>query len=185
MRVIAVAVVLLLWPNDRLARAEDAPLQTNARVRVTELAGRRLVGRLVAAGDTSVTVALRDKTVVVPHEALTKLEVSRRPSRKAWGAGIGLLVGAASGALIGYAEGRKGYAPPSCVPLLPCDDVGQDYDHRADDAISYALVFGALGAGIGGAAAPGDRWETVGVGRIGVRVLPARHGAGLTLALSF
>jgi len=191
MRVIAVAVVLLMLPNDRgaggvgVAWAEDAALETNARIRVTELAGRRLVGRLAAASDTSLTVALRDKTVVVPREALTKLEVCRRPSRKTRGAGIGLLVGAASGALLGYSEGRRGYALPLCSFLPPCDSVGHEFDHRAEDAVSYGLVLGALGAGIGAAVAPGDWWETVGVGGIGVRVSPAPRGAGLTLALSF
>lgn len=191
MRMIAVAVALLMLPNDwaaggtGLAWAEDAALEPNARVRVTELAGRRLVGRLVDANEGSLTVAVPNKTVVVPRQALAKLEVSRRPSRKGRGAMIGLLVGAASGAIVGYTSESEGYTQPFCSFLPPCESGGEHFDHRPSGAIAYGALFGALGAGIGAAAAPGERWETVGAGRLRAQVSPARGGAGLTLALSF
>ena len=155
------------------------------RVTAPAFVDRRLVGRLVAANDGSLTVALDNKTVVVPRQALTRLEVSRRPGRKARGAGIGFLVGAASGALLGYSEGRRGYALPVCSFLPPCDSFGHEYDYRANDAISYGLLLGALGAGFGAAVAPGERWEAVGTDRVRVHVSPARRGAGLMVALSF
>jgi len=47
------------------------------------------------------------------------------------------------------------------------------------------LLGAALGTTAGAASAPGERWETVGAGRVRATVSPARRGAGLTLALSF
>ncbi len=185
MRVIAIAVMLLMVPNDRMgsAWAGDAALEPGGRVRVTTLAGQRVVGRLVAASDTALTVALFDKTLNFPRETLTEVQVSRRPGRKRRGAAIGFLVGAASGALLGHAEDRRGYVPS--YGLLGSYEPGHEYDHRTADAVSYGLLLGAVVGGLGAAAAPGEQWETVGMGRLQARIQPAPRGAGLTLALSF
>jgi hypothetical protein len=45
-------------------------------------------------------------------------------------------------------------------------------------------IFGLLGAGIGAAVAPGEKWETVSFDRSHVSVAPA-GGPGVRLAFSF
>ena len=186
MRVILAVVALLLSPNDRaasgmggLAWAEDAALVTNARVRVTApaIADRRLVGRLVAANESSLTLAVGRKTVIVPRQALTRLEVSRRPSRKGGWAGIGLVVGGASGAILGYGAVARG---PAVLCSLPCHR-----DAPENFLVGGALLGAALGTALGAASAPGERWETVGTGRVHARITPVRRGAGVMVTLSF
>ncbi len=98
--------------------------------------------------------------LLVPVASINRLEGSRgRKSNWAEGAGIGLLVGAATGAIIGLASDTDsgGFAP--CCTAETLAAVG-------------ALVFGGVGGVIGliiGASTTTERWVEVPLDRLRVR----------------
>jgi len=130
--------------------------------------GRALTGTLLAMDRESLTVKLGGggEPVTVMRAAITRLEI-RQPGRsRGAGAGVGLLVGGAAGALLGLAGGDD---DPGIVSFSAGDK---------------AAIFGVLGAGVGAlvgfAAGGGGSW--VGVDpAAGVRVSvgPAR-GDGIS-----
>jgi hypothetical protein len=92
------------------------PLVLGKRLRVT--GDHRLVGRLVAQDDQSLTLQVReDKApVVVPRTTVTRVEESLRPGRKGRGALIGAAVGAGAAAVLGVTTGvRTAPAASGCA----------------------------------------------------------------------
>lgn len=169
--------------------ADDPPPVTAApRVRVTALAvsGKRLVGTLLAMDETTLTIASqKGKGVVeVPRSAVTRLEVSRRPSRKDKGAGIGALVGLGAAVAIGLATGED------CGSLPPGGGLVERLNRnlcfsKGETAAILSLLTVPAGALIGLGAAPGERWVRTTPDRLGVRVGPVRGGVGAALSLRF
>ncbi len=111
--------------------------------------------------------------MVVPVASITRLEVRRgRKSNWAEGAGIGLLVGAATGAIIVVASGDCGGG------FGPCPTAGQG-----------AVFLGGLGGVIGliiGASTTTERWVEVPLDRLRVSFAPQRDGRfALGLSMRF
>jgi hypothetical protein len=193
-----------------LATAPAAPgteaIDPGTRVRLTFegdadplLPGRsrartRRVGRVIAVGDRTVTVAFdgHSRPVEFDQASIAGLERSLggRPRGKgiARGAGIGLLAGVAGGVLIGLASGD--------------DQCNRDMDvfnfcnlafSAGEKAAIYGIALGAVGT-IGGvvvgASRSSERWER-GVTmfanpRVGVHLVPAGlRGAGMAVSLRF
>jgi hypothetical protein len=159
------------------AFAQDPEVGT--RLRVTRANGKSITGQLAALDEQNFT--LRDasgdsKQVVVSREDIQRIEISRAPSRKGHGAIIGLLSGAVSGALLGLGAGQDHCSNAEFVCF------GID---RGTAAAGFGVLLGALGAGIGAAAAPGEKWETVGSAHVNVSVLPVHRGARIAVAVRF
>lgn len=130
------------------------PVDSLARVRVTQEADGRLLGTFVAADARTLVVQSGTARREVPLEEVRRLEVSRGErsvESGAWrGAKRGFLGGLIVGALLGVAA----------MSTVEGDDyVGEE----------VALIgFTILGTGVGtvagtvlGAASPGERWERV------------------------
>jgi hypothetical protein len=86
------------------------------------------------------------------------------------GMGIGFLVGAGSGVLLGLASGDYAYATTGQL------------------AVTGGLVFGVLGAAIGAmvGSVPTDSWVDVPARRVNVGLFPTRSGgAGMAVTVSF
>lgn len=153
-------------------------LSVGTRLRVTRANGESIAGQLAALDEGYFTLEQRDasgkvKQVVVSREKVERIEISRAPSRKWRGAGIGFLVGAASGAAVGYAAGSDcGNGQFLCFSRGPLAGV-------------LGVFFGGLGAGIGAVAAHGEKWETIGPAHLSVSVIPVRRGAGIGVAARF
>ena len=90
------------------------------RVRVTAptVSGKRLVGTLLRMDEETLTLgAQKGKGVIeVPRSAITRMEVSRRASRKGKGARIGALVGLGAAVAIGFAAGDDCGSLPEPAP---------------------------------------------------------------------
>lgn len=169
---VAAAAVLLSAVH---AVAEAAP---SSRVRVRAAGGRPIVGTLKAMNETALTVKPDGSTglVTVDRARISRIEVSRGRSRRSTGAANGLVAGVLVGAVLGL--------------LAPDDYCGaclRSYTFRPTPRGKLVLVgagfFGLLGAGIGAAAPPGERWEAVSFDRLHVSVAPAR-GQGVRMAVS-
>ncbi|MEJ7813164.1 MAG: hypothetical protein WKG32_22330 [Gemmatimonadaceae bacterium] len=150
------AALLLAGATGLAAQARTLPsLEPGARVRVTapSLSRGLRVGTVAGVrGDSlDLKVAGRDTTVTVSASELTRLEVSRgqrRQGRK--GMGMGLLIGAAGGAVLGYASGD--------------DESGFIAFSAGEKAVLSGVVFGVLGTVIGGLAglsSQTDRWVSL------------------------
>ena len=175
-RIIA-ALALLASPllAGNVLADELPPLALGKRLRVTT--DHRLVGRLVAQDDQSLTLQVREDRapVVVPRTRVTRVEESLRPGRKGHGALMGAAVGAGAAAILGVAAG---------------EDCSRDKwlcFSRGEVALGSAILFAPLGALIGGLAAPGERWGLVSPGhRVGVSLVPIRgRGIGASISVNF
>jgi hypothetical protein len=168
---------------------EPLPSASGARIRVTApgVSGRRLVGTLVGMDETSLTLRA-DKgkgTLAVPRNSITRLEVSRHPSRRGKGAGIGALVGIGAAVVLGVAAGDDCSFPPARSEEL---DLVERLDRnlcfgKGETALAAAIVTVPLGTLLGYAAAPGERWVATSPDRLRVAVAPAR-GGGVRASLS-
>jgi hypothetical protein len=168
------------------AGADDAPPVTaSPRVRVTAPAfsGKRLVGTLLAMDETTLTIASqKGKGVVeVPRSAVTRIEVSRRASRKGKGASIGALVGLGAAVAIGLAS-------DGCPPRAPNDHslagaLSRICFGRTVTSVGAGILTVPLGALIGLGVAGGEKWAPTTPDRLSLSVKPTRTG-GLGAALS-
>jgi hypothetical protein len=153
-------------------------LSVGARLRVTRANGQSITGQLAALDERNFTLEQRDGSgratqVVVSRENAQRIQISRAPSRKGRGAGIGFLIGAAFGAAAGYAAGSD------------CSNREILCISRGAGAGVLGVFFGGLGAGIGAVAAHGEKWETVGPAHVSVSVIPVRRGAGIAVVARF
>jgi hypothetical protein len=172
---IAALALLLLSHAQRAALADELPpLAVGTRLRVTT--DHRLVGRLVAQDERSLTLQIQENKapVVVPRTAISRVEESLRPGRKGRGALIGAALGAGAAAVLGVAAG---------------DDCSGDellcYSHGEVALVSAALLV-PLGTLIGALASPGERWRPVSSGhRVGVSLAPVRGGIRASISVAF
>ena len=172
------------------ASAGDAPPVTaSPRVRVTAptISGKRLVGTLLAMDEKTLTIAPgKGKGVLeVPRAAVTRIEVSRRPSRRGKGASIGFLAGLGAAVAIGIAAGDDCGSLPG--PKEADDFVARLNRNLCMDTTETALLASILtipaSTLIGMAAAGGERWGRTTPERLSLAVKPTRTG-GLGAALS-
>ena len=172
---------------------EPATPAVGIRVRVTApaVSGERLVGTLVRMDETTLTLrAGKGKgTLEVPRAAIIRLEVSRSRSRKGEGAGIGMLVGI--GAAVAVGLGAGGGCESVAVPDPWLFGLSERLDRnlcvgKGEAALLTSLVTIPVGALIGYAAAPGERWVATTPDRLRLAVAPVRGGGvGATLSVRF
>lgn len=161
--------------------ADDAPpLILGSRIRVT--ADRRIVGKLLARDDQTLTLDLGDAKdpVEVPRAAIIRVEQSVRPSRR----GQEALGGAAAGAFAGLALGalRGSSARASLLGYPP----GEHREWSGPSPLAFFLVYGLVlvpAGAIVGALSGGERWKKVPLDRIKVGLAPTR-GRGIAGGVS-
>lgn len=171
MRAARVLLLLLLAPLCDVLAQEPPPLEPNTRVRITArwLQWHQQVATFHGLrGDTLVLAT--DSTVLCPLTAVERLEVSAGRKSHLWvGAGIGLLAGAALGAIT--------------WPSAGCDWVSEG-QCRLYGALGLGAV-GAVAGGVTGLLIKSDRWEEVPLDRLRVSVRPVRDGVGLGANIAF
>ena len=156
--------------------AQSVPVQTGDRVKLQSgsLAGRFTVVD-VAAADTLVLRRDADqrefRVAAEAIEQIARQEKRTRGQGLLRGGGIGLLVGAVGGAVLGFADGDDRCDPNSwCFLSFSAED----------KALMGAIALGGGGALIGGTVgliAPGQRW--VGLPVPGVGFSRSRSGRAL------
>jgi hypothetical protein len=155
------------------AVAEEAPtLAPGARVRVTVTTQeKRVVGQLVSLDEKSLSVRLKDEDAprVYPRTEIESLDISAGRGSRGRGALYGALIGALGGAV-----------------ALAADNSDDSLFTDGEAAAIGALFFAPIGAVVGLAVPPRERWKDVpleGV-RLTVRPVPGR-GAGVFVTVSF
>ena len=136
--------------------------------------GRWLIGRIVAANDQHVTLEASGGTgrVVVRREDITFVALSEGRRSRGKGALIGAGVGAGVGALVGLASGDD---PPGFLAFS-----------AEAKATLAAIVLAPIGALIGLAIPPTERWNEVTTDRIRLSLAPVRGSvAAVSLKLGF
>lgn len=172
-RIAYLAAALVLTAFADLLAQEEPPVAPGDHVRVTapDVFRGRLVGSVVTLGaDTCVLeVEGRAEQLALPLTSLTRLEVSRgQSSMWAQGMGIGFLLGATLGAVVGLTAAESW-------------DVGGEAA-----AAALAGLIGVPGAFVGlavGASTKKERWESVPLDRLRVSMVPRRDG-GLAIRVS-
>ena len=151
---------------------ETAPLDAGSRVRV-RVSGEQqpLVGRLFAVNTDSLTLQIEKEKAprVLPRAQITALAVSAGRRSRGRGALLGGCVGVVVGAVVGYAGGDD-------------PNVNEGGLTASENAVEGAGIFGAIGALIGLAVPPGERWREVPLDRVRVSLLPVR-GRGIRVSV--
>jgi hypothetical protein len=163
--------MVFLGPGGAWAETNVLPVEPGSQVRVSApgLSKLPIEGSLAEVKDDSLTIVRGDQQVRVPREAIAEVEV-RVPGHKTRAAWIGFAAGAVVGGVAGYGAGQT-CTPGAwfCIPRSSTTPVG-------------AVLFGALGAGVG-ALAGHDRWERVSHADVHVGLSPV-PGRGVGLAFS-
>ena len=158
MNMFAPVVLLVVFASTASAQQpRDLPpeVQPGVRVRVVSPAAGTVTGRVTAVQGDEFLVA-RDRladTVRLSANQLASLDLSVGRHKRRWrGAGLGLLGGAALGAVIGAAT----YQKPDCSGEAYFCDLGRGFD-----ASFGAVVFGGVGAVTGALVGAGsaDDWK--------------------------
>jgi len=155
----------------------DEPPQLPLGTRLRVINNRSVVGRLVAQDEQSLTLQPgggRDP-VVVPRNAIIRVQKSVAPSQRGAGAIGGLVLGALSATVFGLAVGED------CSDRHSVDTLCFG---RGGVMLASAAILVPLGLVIGVAAAPGERWEEIPVHRFAVNVMP-RRGRGIAASVTF
>ena len=168
------------------AHGGSVDLAPGSRVRVTAPATGRVVGTLLSATDDSVRVELTSgSSLTLPTTSLSGLELSAGVRRRGWrGAGIGLLVGAGVGGVIGLATYRSAECYDNVVEGFFCDLVNRT--SRSVTVVSDAAMGGTAGAIVGALIGQVGResWVRVPLLRERTRVgVVGRSGFGVTIAM--
>jgi hypothetical protein len=158
---VGVLALVALLPGTGGQAQSLTSVEPGARVRVAAeaVAAEPLVGTFVRLDGNALALRLpdREELTVVPREAITKLEVSHGRRSRGRGALIGALAGFAVGAI--------------AVAATPGDD-------EMFTAAEATAMVGAMGAGLGAliglAIPPGEKWESVPTAQISV--VPSRRG---------
>jgi hypothetical protein len=173
-------VLALLGVGQSVAAEDERPPEAKPRVRVRAPAFERktVVGSLIAIDDSSLTVedAKTTRQLVIPLDEVTRIELSRRRSRRGHTAGIGALVGLGVGAALGYSGGDADCSKVwICVPREWTAIVG---------GFGGSLAGGLVGALVG----RGEKWEAADPTKLQAVVAPLvvrGGGFGVSLSLRF
>jgi hypothetical protein len=159
------------------------------RVRVTapSVSGKRLIGVLAGLDETTLTLQREgDKgPLQMPRASVTKIEVSRRRSRAA-GAGVGMLLGVGTAAVVGLVSGDDCGRSPGGGPGGVWRRRGGGGLYCLDDtaiAVLSGIVIVPVATLLGLVATPGEKWEVATVDRLRLAVAPTR-GGGVRAALA-
>jgi len=174
-RLLATLVGSLLLGTGRPATAEEPSAPENPRVRVTLLSSERLVGTLLGQDDD--TLILRTPQAPaglrLTRESIANLEVSHRRGNRGKALGRGLLIGMATGGVLGYLLGED------------CSAQAWLCFSRGDVAAGGAVLGASLGAILGLGFSHGEAWQPAAPGRFGLAVTPLRKGAVVRVAVRF
>ena len=165
--------------------ARGKALSDDKRTRTFEVNGRPVrvakpittLEGIVEAVDETTLVLRGSPPIAIPRQAITRLDLRKRGSRK----GAGIFLGALAGGAIGYGIGAA-TSGPGCqggetgfAHLCTLDDVGKPVD---------AFLGAAGGAILGLIFAPGARWErNLPLDHVQVSLGPTR-GRGIRLSVS-
>ena len=173
------AALLVLAPVELAAQRRPLHIGPGDRVRLwaPRLGIEGSVGTVLALRPDTIVVD-RGETLVLSISTLTRLEVSRGQKSGAGTGGIvGLVTGAAFGAMIGIAS-----ADTDCDWLFSHEcDINKELESAALATVGGAIV----GYGVGvllGSIVKVDRWEEVPLSRLRVRLAPGR-GGGFSVGL--
>ena len=154
-------------------------------------ANQRVVGRLAEVRVETIVVKRpqgdRTETLEIRKLDIHQLEVSRGPGRRGRGARIGALVGVGAAIAIGVAAGEECQSVPGPATWGNFTEKLNSnlcMGHGATGALSAILTV-PLGALVGYAVAPGEKWRSAGVPELSVQPSVSRGGAGVQLALRF
>jgi hypothetical protein len=178
MRVRNRPLFVLLAAAMLLSAVHAAAAEPGRRIRVAVPGQRSIIGTLQAMDATALTVKPDGSTglVTLDRARISRLEVSQRSGRPSSGAAGGFVAGGLLGAMLGLVVPhdicRGCLRPPNYQP-----------PGRASLVLVTSAIFGVLGAAIGAAVRPGEKWEVVSFDRLHVSVAPAR-GRGVRMAVS-
>jgi hypothetical protein len=190
---IGLMAVVLGWAilaAGRSASAEEtAPTTGRPRVRVTTAKGRFVGSLMTVRGDTLVLErAGRADALEIHRPEILALEMSERPSRRRKGAAIGALVGIGAAVALGALGGDTCTAssgPADWGNLAERLNSNLCFGHTETAFLSGILTV-PLGALLGVAIAPGEKWRPAGVDEISMGATASRAGGlGLQVTLRF
>jgi hypothetical protein len=184
--------------------AARAQVEPGTRVRVTApgFAKRPVVGVLSGFDEGDIRIQTppcspraraqglcrESRELIIPRDSVTRLQVSHGRSGRSHRASLGAVTGLALGAIVGVAAGED------CSSLPPGGGGLPDFSatlrrnlciSRTEAGVLLGLSGAVLGALVGAAIAPAERWGEVGLGGADVGVAPLLKRDGLGLALSF
>jgi hypothetical protein len=169
--------------------SDGGQLNPGSRIRVRRSDGRRLTGTLVSLRGGMLTLENRVavgrvkklERFAIPVAGLRSLEISHARSRKGRNAGIGFLSGAVIGGGVGYAVGTN--QEPFCF-LDRCAQFGPT---PTEGLLFLGALGGLIGAGLGAATAPGERWASIDIGSLKLAASPAfgRGQVGARVTIGF
>jgi len=150
--IIATALAASTPPRAIAQTARDGAslvVAPGARVRVTTPATGRIVGTLVSATTDSLHIEVANgSSIAYPTVGISQIELSTGVQRRGWkGAGIGLLVGAGVGGVIGLATYRRTECGEPVLEQLVCSFV--DRTSREVTVIADGAMVGTVGAIVG------------------------------------
>jgi hypothetical protein len=140
--------------SGRIVEKDDDLLTVVSKEGATPLTftrrGRSVTGMLLTATDETILLQQSGdgKAIRIPRAAVVKLEVSRAPGRRKYGAGIGAATGLAAAFVL--------------AAIVASSDDGGYFDFGFGVyAIAGSIFFVPIGAAVGAIVAPGERWEDV------------------------
>ena len=123
--------------------------------------------------------------MIVERSAVSSLERSVAKSRKGHGAVLGLLIGGVTGAAVGLAVGDNSQGSQFCT-FGGCATMGPFAPSKPESALLLGALFGLVGAGVGAAVSPGERWQRVPEQGLRFSLVPAPGGGiGARVSWSF
>jgi hypothetical protein len=177
-----------------VALALSAPVcaaeEPRSRIRVTTAKGRTVGELAEVRGETLVLKRPHGdqvERVEVRKAEIVVLERSERRSRKGTGAMIGALAGVGASVAVGLLAGDECQSVPG--PATWGNFVDKLNSNlcfsKGDTMVMGGLLFVPLGALVGYAVAPGEKWKAVGVSNLVVRPVVSRNGAAVQVAIRF
>jgi hypothetical protein len=187
-RGIAALAVVSLASSSPVRAAEEKPPQS--RIRVTTVKGRTVGALAEVRGETLVLERPRGERVErveIRKAEIVVLERSERRSHKGTGAMIGALAGVGAGVAFGLLAGDECESVPGPATLSNLvDKLNSNLCFsKGDTMVLGGILFVPLGALVGYAVAPGEKWKAIGISELVVRPVVSRNGAGVQVAIRF
>ena len=174
-------LLILFKPFEAFAQVEGVEIGERVRITAPTVQPGKIKGTVASFTASTMTLSLRDTTLLIPYASIQKAEVMNGRKRN-----IG------KGALIGAASGAVALGIVSAATNKPCGDGDWCFFEMSNaEAFGFGALIGALGGAVNGAIIgtfiKTDRWEEVPV-RISVAVIPSSgdyHTVGPKLVFRF
>lgn len=171
--------------------AGDASVAPGQKLRLSVLDRPHMVGVLLAVDEQQLKLQQADGTVrAVPMSEIQKIEVARRGSRFKGAGGGALIAGAIFGfaGLMGFSLDQVSKASADGRTCLGSDWTGAAYQYQCTTWRHVAGYVGGgvlMGAVLGAAVTPGERFVPVEPRRFALRVVPLPDGVAARVSLGF